>query len=63
MLIWSGYQLYAVQGSPSVMAMGPKAVKWALLGGPIFPALMFLWERDDIVMDKLELSRLYQKEE
>ncbi|CAH0052248.1 unnamed protein product [Clonostachys solani] len=63
MLVWSGYQLYAVQGSPSVMAMGQEALKWALVGGPIFPALMFLWERDDIVMDKLELSRSYQKEE
>ncbi|KAH7161772.1 hypothetical protein EDB81DRAFT_785516 [Dactylonectria macrodidyma] len=63
MLVWSGYQLYAVRGSPSVTVMGLKAVKWALVGGPIFPALMLLWERDDIVMDKLELSRSYQKEE
>ncbi|VUC25658.1 unnamed protein product [Clonostachys rosea] len=63
MLVWSGYQLYAVQGSRSVASTGLKAVKWALVGGPIFPALMFLWERDGIVMDKLELSRSYQKEE
>ncbi|KAF4956030.1 hypothetical protein FSARC_11699 [Fusarium sarcochroum] len=56
MVIWSGYQLFSAQRAPSLTVLGIKAVWWALLGGPIFPALMLLWERDDIVMDRLEFT-------
>ncbi|KAH7129849.1 hypothetical protein B0J13DRAFT_588109 [Dactylonectria estremocensis] len=63
MLFWASYQLYAVRGSTSVTKMGMKAVLWTLVGGPIFPALMLLWERDDIVMRRLEVASSYRKEE
>ena len=52
MIIWSGYQLYAAQRAPSAVAIVVKATLLALVGGPIFPALMMLWERDDVVMGR-----------
>ncbi|KAH6986515.1 hypothetical protein BKA56DRAFT_479769 [Ilyonectria sp. MPI-CAGE-AT-0026] len=63
MLIWAAYQLHTVQRPSSVIATSLKAVLWTLVGGPIFPALVFLWERDKIVLDRLELYNLYEKEE
>ncbi|UPK96286.1 hypothetical protein LCI18_007221 [Fusarium solani-melongenae] len=63
MVIWASYQLSIVSGSSSVMARGLKAALWGLVGGPIFPALMILWERDDIILGRLEESSWYQKEE
>ncbi|KAH7183446.1 uncharacterized protein B0J16DRAFT_345809 [Fusarium flagelliforme] len=56
MVIWSGYQLYAVQGAPSAVVIVVKAILMALVGGPIFPALMFLWKRDSIVMSRTEVT-------
>ena len=50
MIVWSGYQLYTAQRAPSAAAIVVKATLLALVGGPIFPALMLLWQRDDIVM-------------
>ncbi|OBS22952.1 hypothetical protein FPOA_09273 [Fusarium poae] len=52
MIIWSGYQLSVAQRAPNVMVTSIRAILLALVGGPIFPALMFLWERDDIVINK-----------
>jgi hypothetical protein len=56
MIIWSGYQLYAAQRVPSAVGIVVKAILLALVGGPVFPALMFLWERDDIVMSGTEAA-------
>ncbi|RGP78291.1 hypothetical protein FLONG3_3606 [Fusarium longipes] len=56
MIFWSGYQLYIAQRSPSVLVLVIRAILLALIGGPIFPALMFLWERDDNMMIKMNLS-------
>lgn len=61
MVIWSTYQLMAAQRAPNLAITSMKVVFWALLGGPIFPALMLLWERDDIVMDRVEYSTPSQK--
>ncbi|KAJ4138611.1 hypothetical protein NW768_002461 [Fusarium equiseti] len=55
-VIWSGYQLYAVQRAPSAVAIVVKAILMALVGGPILPALMLLWERDSIVMNRTEVT-------
>jgi hypothetical protein len=51
MLLWASYHRYRVQSSPSVSTLTIKALLYALVGGPIFPALMFIWERDEIVLD------------
>jgi hypothetical protein len=51
MLIWATYHRYRVQSSSSVLILIMKALSYALMGGPIFPALMFIWERDEIVLD------------
>lgn len=56
MIVWAGYQLTIVQRSPSIAAKAIKVMLLTCLGGPIFPALMLLWERDDIVMNRMELS-------
>jgi hypothetical protein len=61
MIIWSGYQLSAVKRAPNVMVTGIRAILLALIGGPIFPALMFLWERDDIVINKASPTSRKQK--
>ncbi|RSL47092.1 hypothetical protein CEP54_013556 [Fusarium duplospermum] len=63
MVIWASYQLSIVRGSSSATARGLKTVLWGLIGGPIFPALMILWERDDVILSRLEESSWYQKEE
>lgn len=56
MIIWSGYQLHATRRSPSAVAIVVKAILLALVGGPIFPALILLWQRDDIVMSGREAA-------
>ncbi|KAF5003171.1 hypothetical protein FDECE_10239 [Fusarium decemcellulare] len=63
MVIWASYQLSMARGSSSATARGLKVLLWTLVGGPIFPALMILWERDDIIMGRLEETSWYQKEE
>ncbi|RSL78474.1 hypothetical protein BHE90_010282 [Fusarium euwallaceae] len=63
MVIWASYHLSIVRGSSSTTARGLKALLWGLIGGPIFPALMILWERDDIILGRLEENSWYQKEE
>jgi hypothetical protein len=62
MIIWSGYQLFVAQRAPSVAVIGIRVMMLALVGGPIFPALMLLWERDDIVMSKMNLSTSRKQE-
>ncbi|KAL6915015.1 hypothetical protein ACHAP8_009365 [Fusarium lateritium] len=52
MIIWSAYQLSIAQRAPNVLVTGIRAMLLAVVGGPIFPALMFLWERDDMVTNK-----------
>jgi hypothetical protein len=56
MIIWSGYQLYAVQRAPSAVGIVVKATILALVGGPTLPALVMLWERDSIVMSRTEVT-------
>ncbi|KAI1068629.1 hypothetical protein LB507_006148 [Fusarium sp. FIESC RH6] len=58
MIIWSGYQLYAAQRAPSAVTIVVEATLLALVGGPIFPALMLLWDRDDIVMSGREVTTM-----
>ncbi|RBR21872.1 uncharacterized protein FIESC28_04715 [Fusarium coffeatum] len=58
MIIWSGYQLYATRRSPSAVAIVVKVILFTLVGGPIFPALMLLWQRDDIVMGGREAATM-----
>jgi hypothetical protein len=53
MLIWATYHRYKVQSSSSVLILTIKALLYSLVGGPIFPALMFIWERDEIVLDMI----------
>ncbi|KAM0354902.1 hypothetical protein ACHAPU_000739 [Fusarium lateritium] len=63
MAIWSGYQLYSAQKAPSLVRLSLKSVGWALLGGPIFPAVMLLWERDEMILNPLEFPTLSLKHE
>ena len=51
MLIWATYHRYRVQSSSSVLTLTIKALVYASVGGPIFPALIFIWERDEIILD------------
>jgi hypothetical protein len=53
MFIWATYHRYRVQSSSSGLILTIKALLYALVGGPIFPALMFIWERDEIVLDMI----------
>ncbi|KAF0636370.1 hypothetical protein FPSE5266_08421 [Fusarium pseudograminearum] len=57
MIVWSGYQLSVAQKAPSVMVTVFRVILLVLIGGPIFPALMFLWKRDDLVIKVLPASR------
>ncbi|KAM0348222.1 hypothetical protein ACHAPZ_011087 [Fusarium culmorum] len=57
MIVWSGYQLSVAQKAPNVMVTVFRVVLLVLIGGPIFPALMFLWKRDDLVIKALPASR------
>jgi hypothetical protein len=61
MAIWSAYQLASAQRTTSVVAIGIESACWALLGGPIFPALMLLWERDELVMGESEIFDSFRK--
>ncbi|KAF4998637.1 hypothetical protein FGRMN_2963 [Fusarium graminum] len=63
MAIWTGYQLYSAQKAPSLVRIGFKSLGWALLGGPILPAVMLLWERDEMILNPLEFPTLSQKYE
>ncbi|KAG5659841.1 hypothetical protein KAF25_002400 [Fusarium avenaceum] len=63
MAIWSAYQLASAQRVATVVAIGIESVCWALLGGPIFPALMLLWERDELVMGENEIFDSFRKSE
>ncbi|KAF5667214.1 hypothetical protein FHETE_5917 [Fusarium heterosporum] len=63
MTIWSGYQLYSAQKAPSLVRIIFKSAGWALLGGPVFPAVMLLWERDEMILNPLEFPTLSQKHE
>ncbi|CAF3546811.1 unnamed protein product [Fusarium graminearum] len=57
MIAWSSYQLSVAQKAPNVMVTVFRVVLMVLIGGPIFPALMFLWKRDDLVIKALPASR------
>ncbi|KAI3576285.1 hypothetical protein IWW34DRAFT_745995 [Fusarium oxysporum f. sp. albedinis] len=55
MAIWTGYQLYSAQRAPSRVVICFNTIWWTILGGPIYPALRHLWERDAMVLDRMEL--------
>lgn len=55
LFIWATYHRYRVQSSSSVLILTIKSLLYALMGGPIFPALMFIWERDEMVLDMVGL--------
>ncbi|KAM0205679.1 hypothetical protein ACHAQD_009947 [Fusarium lateritium] len=61
MAIWSAYQLASAQRITTLMTIGIESACWALLGGPIFPALMLLWERDELVMGEMEIFDSFRK--
>jgi hypothetical protein len=61
MAIWSAYQLASAQRTTSIVTIGIESACWALLGGPIFPALMLLWERDELVMGEMEIFGSFRK--
>ncbi|KAF4450375.1 hypothetical protein F53441_6499 [Fusarium austroafricanum] len=63
MAIWAGYQLYSAQRAPSRVVICFNTIWWTILGGPIFPALMLLWERDAVVLDRMELFKSSRKYE
>lgn len=62
MLVWSVYQLRAVRGADTLPTISVKALIYALLGGPIFPSLMLLWERDEMALKSLELVGGHKKQ-
>ena len=51
LFIWASFHRFRVQSSSSVLILTIKALLYALMGGPIFPALMFIWERDEMVLE------------
>jgi hypothetical protein len=57
MLVWSAYQLHSTRGASGILSTIVKSAFYILVGGPIFPALMFIWERDERVIKTLELER------
>jgi hypothetical protein len=56
MVIWATYHRYRVQSSSYGLIIIIKALFYTGVGGPIFPALMFIWERDEIVLDRVGSS-------
>ncbi|KPM40506.1 hypothetical protein AK830_g6039 [Neonectria ditissima] len=56
LIIWAAYHLKSTQESRGWVGIIRKALLWTIVGGPIAPAVMLLWERDAIVLDKLQLS-------
>lgn len=54
MFVWATYQRCAVRGFSGNLSFLSKVLVNVAVGGPIFPALMFIWERDEIVLDTLE---------
>lgn len=61
MLVWSAYQLHSLRESSGLLTTAFKAVLYILVGGPIFPSLMFIWERDERVIKALELESRKQE--
>lgn len=59
LLVWSAYQLYAIRRG--TLGIVFKALFYLLVGGPIFPSLMLLWERDETALRTLEHARQDQK--
>jgi hypothetical protein len=62
MLVWSVYQLCAVHGADTLHIISVEALIYTLLGGPIFPSLMLLWERDEMILHSLELADGHEKQ-
>ena len=50
--VWAEYQWQAEQETSRVVAMLCKIGFWAVLGGPLAPAIMLLWERDSLVLSR-----------
>ena len=59
--VWAGYQWQSVQETSRVVAMLCKIGVWAVLGGPLAPAIMLLWERDSLVLSRESKSKKANK--
>lgn len=61
LLVWAAYQWQAVQETSRLAVMLFKMGFWAVVGGPLAPAIMFLWERDSVVLDRSSQSKKAKK--
>lgn len=61
--VWAGYQWNSVQKTTRLTAMVCKIVFWGVLGGPLAPAAMLLWERDEVALSRLVSSKKPRKTE
>ena len=57
MLIWSAYQRHQMPRPTGTLMLGAKAAFYILVGGPIFPALIFIWERDEVALDAIATTQ------
>lgn len=54
---WAIYQWQAVQETSRLAVAVFRTLFWAVLGGPLCPAIMLLWERDDVALDRVSRQK------
>lgn len=62
-IIWAAYLAYRAEKGPSLVGVLEKIFFWTVVGGPIAPAAVLLWERDLAVLKKSRASQAPTKKE
>ncbi|KAI1842445.1 hypothetical protein JX266_011340 [Neoarthrinium moseri] len=61
LIVWSAYLVHRAQIGVSILGAIIQIVLWTVVGGPITPAVMLLWQRDVAILDRAQRSSAYVK--
>lgn len=50
--IWAGYHTYHSERGASILGIAARIVFWTVVGGPIAPAAVLLWDRDTAALTR-----------
>lgn len=54
--IWAGYQTYHSEKEANVLGIAARIIFWTVVGGPLAPAAVLLWDRDMAALWKAKES-------
>lgn len=59
--IWAGYHTYQYEKQASLLNIAARIVFWTVVGGPMAPAAVLLWDRDTVALRSANQSKSLKK--